>query len=237
MNDSVSTATPKRRRWGTLLASIAACACLVGGVLLLMPSAPTAVAPQMTSAPATKATATSNPSIHPTEVMTPSASPTVAMQPLPPQVVIPLAAEPRRIQLPSAQIDIAVTKLPDESLKGTTVTPPEDPNFTYWISQYGLAGEGAKDTVVIAAHSGLDDKWVFNRLSDATLVKVGDPIIVTTDTGTLTYRITIVDQLARADVAGSSYISQPHPDDLVLISCYTADLHNQNRLVVATLVR
>lgn len=236
MNDPVSTAAPKRRRWGTLLAIIAACACLFGGMLLLMPSAPT-VAPQITQSAATKAAAISTPSIRPTEVTTPSVSPIVTTQPLPPKVVIPPAAEPRRVQLPAAQIDIAVTRLPDESLNGTTVTPPEDPNFTYWISQYGLAGEGAKDTVVIAAHSGLDNKWVFNRLSDATLVKVGDLIIVTTDAGTLTYRITIVDQLARADVAGSSYISQPHPDELVLISCFTADLHNQNRLVVATLVR
>lgn len=236
MIDPVSTAAPKRRRWVTLLAIIAACVCFVGGILLSMPSTPIVV-PQMTPSAVAKTTAASVPSIHPAEVTTPSVLPIMTTQPLPPKVVIPPAAEPRRVQLPAAQIDIAVTRLPNESLNGTTVTPPEDPDFTYWISQYGLAGEGTKDTVVIAAHSGLDDKWVFNRLSDPTLVKVGDLIIVTTDAGTLTYRIAIVDQLARAAVAGSSYISQPHPDELVLISCFTADLHNQNRLVVATLVR
>jgi LPXTG-site transpeptidase (sortase) family protein len=226
MSTPLTPDAPRRFRWKPL-ALLVAGLCLIAAVAVLVMPSPSSKATAPTT-PTTSATSTAPPSI---SIATPT--PTV------PAKVIPAAAQPRRIQIPSAGIDIAVASLPDKNAENAVINPPEDPTLAYWVSQfdYGLAGEGTTDTCIIAAHSNdVDSKWPFNRLSDPTLVKVGDLIIITTDNGTLTYKVQVAAHMARGDV-GSAYLERSYPDDLLLISCFTDDLKTQNRIVVAALVR
>jgi LPXTG-site transpeptidase (sortase) family protein len=222
LSNPLTPDAPRRFRWETL-AFLVASLCLFAAVaVMVMPS------------PSLEATAPAAP----TTIPTPSTSAPTTNVTTTPTRVIPVASQPRRIQIPSASIDMVVAGLPDESIENSVITPPEDPTTAYWVSQFGfgLAGEGSADTVVIAAHSGIDSKWPFNRLSDPTLVKMGDLIIVTTDIGTLTYKVTTTDNLLRAEV-GSTYLAGSHPDKLLLASCFTSDLNAQTQIVVAELVR
>jgi LPXTG-site transpeptidase (sortase) family protein len=231
MSNPTTSERPRRFQWGRLIALSIAFLCIVAAVALVIPGQVPQVVPSS-----------------PTMLVMPSPTRMTLPEPFAsilapkaitaPVKVIPAASQPRRLQVPSAAIDITVASLPEDSVDGSVITPPEDPTLAYWVSQFGfsLAGEGSTDTVVIAAHSGVDSKWLFNRLSDSALVKAGNLIIITTDTGTLTYKVTVTNHVARNDV-GDAYLEGHHPDELLLISCYTADLHAQNRLVVATLVR
>jgi LPXTG-site transpeptidase (sortase) family protein len=226
MSSSVTPDAPRRFRWEAL-ALVSAGLCLFAAVAVMVMPSPSLEA----EVPTARTTSTPSIATPVTSIPTPNATTT-------PLQAIPVASQPRRIQIPLASIDMVVAGLPDESIKNSVITPPEDPTTAYWVSQFGfgLAGEGSVDTVVIAAHSGIDGKWPFNRLSDPTLVKMGDLIIVTTDTGTLTYKVTATDNLLRAEVGGA-YLKDSHPDELLLVSCFTADLDAQTQIVVAKLVR
>jgi LPXTG-site transpeptidase (sortase) family protein len=232
MSNPIPPEAPRRFSWVRLTALSIAFLCIVAAVIISIPpgvtTQPTSVVPAQLALPLPAATPAPEP---PLSIRTPRPTPSATK-------VIPAASQPRRLQVPSAAIDITVASLPEDSVDGSVITPPEDPTLVYWVSQFGfsLAGEGSTDTVVIAAHSGVDSKWLFNRLSDSALVKVGDLIIITTDIGILNYKVTVTDHVARNDVA-NAYLNSHRPDELLLVSCFTADLHAQNRLVVATLVR
>jgi LPXTG-site transpeptidase (sortase) family protein len=230
MSNSIPSAAPRRSRWGTLFALLLAAVLIVAAVSIVASptsdineAAPTATAFQLPPPLVTHSHSTP---------AAPQSSPSVALP-----VAIPAAAEPTRLQIPSASIDIAVAILPDASRVDSVVMPPEDPSFVYWMPEFGQADEYSQALIVIAAHSGPDDKWVFNRLSDELLVKVGDIITVTTDNGVLTYRIVATEHLVRNNFEPSVHVMNAAADDLVLISCFTRDLQRQNRVVVAKLVR
>lgn len=237
MSNPTPSAAPRRSRWERLIALIA----LVAAAALIVSAFRIVVSPDSDTkqaAPTQTPTATALQlplalTVHPHSAPTVPQPPLAISRP----ATIPAAAEPRRLQIPSASIDIAVAILPNASQVDSVVTPPEDPSFVYWMPEFGQADEHSQALTVIVAHSGPDDKWVFNRLSDETAVKVGDIITVTTDIGSLTYRIIATEHLARADFGTSVHVKNAAADDLVLISCFTGDLQHQNRVVVAKLVR
>lgn len=196
--------------------------------------------PTITSA-ATQPTVVESHEVMPTAEPEPS---TTAV--LPAVNAIPAKSAPTWINIPDARISIDVSVLPmTESQRQVRYgVPPNVPN-AFWVDTYDLPGSGSTDLALIMAHAcdGLavckTIDWQFGRLSEAGLVKAGTDIFVTTQTGKVCYvadtnPVTYEkEQLADAvDVWGKA----PRPGKLVLVSCYTGDIHEKNVVVIASMV-
>lgn len=156
---------------------------------------------------------------------------------------IPPKAEPTHISIPDANISMSVSVLPQSSFKGQDLVPPDTPD-AYWVSSFDQPGVNATDMTMIIAHAcdglAICDRldWQFSRLSDRNLVKKGTEVVVQTANGNVCY--TVDDDPATYDKSTfykqvAVYGSGPRPDKLVLVSCYTADIYEQNVAAVASI--
>jgi hypothetical protein len=159
---------------------------------------------------------------------------------------IPQKAAPTWISIPDADISIDVSALPmtEAQRQARYWVPPNVPN-AFWVDSYDQPGAGSVDLSLIVAHAceGLavcdTIDWQFGRLSDASRVKSGTAINITTpngrvcftaDSGPATYEKDRLQKHA-VEVWGKA----PRPGKLVLISCYTGDIHEKNVVIVASL--
>ncbi|THJ65879.1 class F sortase [Arthrobacter echini] len=186
-----------------------------------------AEAPPAASAPSV--TATPSPTTH-------AASPTTAPVPASASATSvpdrgPAASAPTGFSFPAAGIDMAVLPLtPSEAdLASQELVPPLTVD-AYWLTSYGVPGDGSVNTTYIAGHSWDGREAPFNRLSDETLV--GTEFVLTTATGTMTY---VVDSVTTHDknTLKDSDIWTVAPNRVVLISCYTEDPWGRNVVVTA----
>ena len=108
---------------------------------------------------------------------------------------------------------------------------PPDTLDGYWLTPYGMPGEGSENTTYITGHSWEDRDAPFNRLSDPGLV--GSEIELETGSGTLEY---VVDSVVTHDknTLKDSDIWRIVPDRLVIVSCYTEDLWGKNVVLTAS---
>lgn len=192
--------------------------------------------PASTQMPAAEPVATlSADAIRPTSSPTKSSQTPKASAPAVKKVDL-APAPPTRVEIPSAKINFPIADLPAESItdtaNGRVINPPLDPTFVYWISAGGMPGEQA--TTYLTSHSSADgSQWPLNAISDSTLVKVGDPVRITTKNGTFSYTISKLLSLPRADFAETEYADLVEKDEIVIASCYTHDLYKQTRVLVA----
>lgn len=141
------------------------------------------------------------------------------------------AAAPVHLTVESAGIDVAVLPLtPSAADKASQSLVPPFTLDGYWLTPYGMPGQGSTDTTYITGHSWEDRDAPFNRLSDS--VKVGDDVVVQTAKGELRY---VVDSITteNKDTLKDSVIWEIAPNRLVLISCYTEDPWGKNVVVTA----
>lgn len=144
----------------------------------------------------------------------------------------PAAAAPVRLAVADAQFDVTVLPLtPSEQELATELLVPPDTLDGYWLTPYGMPGEGSENTTYITGHSWEDRDAPFNRLSDPGLV--GSEIELETGTGTLEY---VVDSVVTHDknTLKDSDIWRIVPDRLVIVSCYTEDLWGKNVVLTAS---
>lgn len=243
-----------RWRWGIVIVLIGI-VIAVYSFLAVQSSVSTPVAQPVTTASSTptpaitaaRPTVTSTPTTHVVapESVTPAAP---SAEPVVP-ASIPLKADPVRIEIPSARIDLQVLPLPASSIQGELLTPPNDSN-AYSVNLEGVydqPGAGSTDLSLIVAHAcvGLavcqQIDWQFNRLSDPTLVKAGTAVFVHTKNGKVCYRVdqdtVTYDKFSFSDeIDEFVFGSVPRPGKLVLVSCYTADVHAKNVAAVASMV-
>lgn len=184
------------------------------------------------------APATSGPTTHPATVA-PSAQATSKSTPVPSKAApaksagakAVAAAQPTWLRVASAEIDMPVSALQPTAteLASQSIVPPltED---AYWLSNYGQPGKGSQNTTYITGHTWTDRDAPFNRLS--TKVKVGDPIRLSTQGGTLRY---VVDSVTTHDkeTLKNSDIWNIVPNRLVLISCFIQDPWGKNVVITA----
>lgn len=140
-------------------------------------------------------------------------------------------AEPTWLRVETADIDMPILPLAPTAadLANQSLVPPYTED-AYWISSYGRPGQGSQNTTYITGHSWIDRNAPFNRLS--TEVEVGDPITLTTGSGSLDY---VVDSVTThdKDTLKNSDIWNIVPNRLVLISCFIEDPWGKNVVVTA----
>ncbi|WP_426118833.1 class F sortase [Kocuria sp. LHG3120] len=216
-------AAPRRRagtRWAALggLGAVAA----LSAVLLTDPwGAEGTGSPAATATAPVEAVSAAPPTAAPTG--TPSAAATPDR---------PAAAAPVRLTVEDARFDVTVLPLtPSEQELATELLVPPDTLDGYWLTPYGMPGEGSENTTYITGHSWEDRDAPFNRLSDPGLV--GSEIELETGSGTLEY---VVDSVVTHDknTLKDSDIWRIVPDRLVIVSCYTEDLWGKNVVLTAS---
>jgi len=165
----------------------------------------------------------------------PEATPAPAPEAAAPVATVPLlpeASSPQRIVYPKAAMDTAVHPLaPDSSaVESQTIVPPETKDG-YWLTPFGVPGNGSANTTYVIGHSWEGQDAPFNHLSSAAAV--GDEFDVVTSTGTIRYRVDSVTTYLKATLKDSP-IWDMVPSRLVLISCYTEDPWGKNVVVSAS---
>jgi hypothetical protein len=220
--DAPQQPAPRRRsgmRWAAAAGGLGAAA-LLSTALLTGP--PDAASPDAApSAPSVSATA-------PASAPEPGTSTSAAA----PDASRPEAAPPVRLRVDDARLDVPVLPLtPSEQERAAGLLVPPDTLDGYWLTPYGMPGEGSQNTTYITGHSWEDREAPFNRLSDPGLV--GSEIVLETGNGTLEY---VVDSVVThdKDTLKDSDIWQIVPDRLVVVSCYTEDLWGRNVVLTAS---
>jgi hypothetical protein len=213
-----------RRRAGTRWAAVGGlgAGAALSGVLLMDPwGAEDTGSPAATATAPVEAVSAAPPTAAPTG--TPSAAATSDR---------PAAAAPVRLTVEDARFDVTVLPLtPSEQELATELLVPPDTLDGYWLTPYGMPGEGSENTTYITGHSWEDRDAPFNRLSDPGLV--GSEIELETGSGTLEY---VVDSVVTHDknTLKDSDIWRIVPDRLVIVSCYTEDLWGKNVVLTAS---
>ncbi|MHA7155206.1 class F sortase [Arthrobacter sp. TMN-50] len=251
--NSEHTPSPHRQRTAAARGGIGyVLACVL---LILSTACSSGISPQSETSAAPTPSALSRPAVEPAEPTSPvesapvesapPAEPTSPVESAPaiPGLTVsaapttndgteePAALPPIRLTVPAADFDVQVLALtPTEGeVASQSIVPP----FTldaYWLTSYGSPGEGSTNTTYITGHSWEDRETPFNRLS--TDVVVGDPLTLTTETGTLDYVVESVTTHDK-DTLKTSDIWDIVPHRVVLISCYTDDLWGKNVIVTA----
>ncbi|TYC98499.1 class F sortase [Arthrobacter echini] len=210
--------TSLRRRWLALPLVAALGLAIAASVLPLEPAATSPAAQPTLSAVATP----SSPATMP--------APTAPTPPPAPERG-PAASAPTGFTFPAAGIHMGVLPLTPSGteLAAQTLVPPLTID-AYWLTSYGVPGDGSVNTTYIAGHSWEGRDAPFNRLSDESLV--GKEFSLTTGTGIMTF---VVDSVTThdKDTLKDSDIWNVVPNRVVLISCYTEDPWGKNVVVTA----
>lgn len=225
---------PRRRsRFPLFLASVV----LAGGIgIANIPSVPPAHPPVQASSPLATTALSASPS---PSVMSPAPTATkqgtAEVAPVTPsKKSFSAIGEPLEVELPSANFKYQIVALPAESiLPDNVIKPPEDPSVVYLVERLRK-----KDSQVdITGHSSSDEsRWPLDVISDASLVKVGDPVYLTSTTGKHSYVVSEIDSLVRGDVKASEYQDPKREDRITFFTCDTNDLYQRTRILVATRV-
>lgn len=149
-----------------------------------------------------------------------------------PEPVLPEASQPRRIRYPSAGFDVPVhpLELDGAAQSSQTIVPPATKDG-YWLTPFGVPGNGSANTTYVIGHSWDGAEAPFNHLSSAAAV--GDRFEVETAAGTITYQVDSITTYVKSSLKDSP-IWEIVPNRLVLISCYTEDPWGKNVVVTAS---
>jgi sortase (surface protein transpeptidase) len=149
-----------------------------------------------------------------------------------------LPDQPTALHIPSIGLNANVGAL---AVRGGEVDPPT-PRSAYWLSDFGLAGPHATNTVYIAGHTWRGGQGVFNPLLDVPhssyAVHAGDEIVVDTPGGSYDYTVTDTELYEKVAIADQSELWRNSPGRLVLVTCFQYDggtSSHQNFVVYAQL--
>lgn len=144
-----------------------------------------------------------------------------AVEPLGGQRLAPTAAPPLSIRIPALDFSAPIEPLATDS--ETTLDPPTAED-AYWLSDYGLAGEGAENTFYLIGHTSADGRAVFDPLVDRgageVTVMPGDEILVDTSNGTAVYEIIATERHDKTALADLENVWTNAPGRLVIITCF-----------------
>jgi hypothetical protein len=178
-------------------------------------------------------TVTETPDAGGSEAAAEGQAPTAAVPAVqPPAPVLPAAAEPARIRYAAAAFDVPVHALDvDAAAQASQTLEPPATKDGYWLTPFGIPGQGSANTTYVIGHSWDGADAPFNHLSSAATV--GDTFEVDTATGTIPYRVDSVTTYLKSSLKDSPLWSMV-PNRLVLISCFTEDPWGKNVVVTAS---
>ncbi len=137
------------------------------------------------------------------------------------QLLAPAAAEPLEVRIPAIDFSATIDPLTVES---ETVLDPPTAETAYWLSDYGLVGEGAGNTTYLIGHTSADGRAVFDPLVDRaageSTVMPGDELLVDTANGTAVYEVVAVERHDKTALADLEDVWTSSPGRLVLITCF-----------------
>ncbi|MFI7483645.1 class F sortase [Kocuria sp. M1R5S2] len=215
-------AAPRRR--APLALAVAGTAAVLSGILLSGDPGPATSSAPVSSPPGSAAPSTATGTAGPVASGAADAEGTAGGR--------PPAAPPVRMVVEDAAVDVAVLPLtPSAEENAAQLLVPPETLDGYWLTPYGMPGEGSQNTTYITGHSWEDREAPFNRLSDPGLV--GSEIELRTGTGTVEY---VVDSVVThdKDTLKDSEIWHVVPDRLVVVSCYAQDLWGKNVVLTAS---
>jgi hypothetical protein len=144
-----------------------------------------------------------------------------AVEPLGGRLLAPPAAAPHGVRIPAIGFSAEVDPL---AVGAETVLDPPTAETAYWLSDYGLAGRGAENTVYVIGHASADGRAVFDPLVDRAAgrgtVMPGDEILVDTANGTAVYEVVSVERHDKTALADLANVWTSAPERLVLITCF-----------------
>lgn len=195
--------------------------------------------------------------VAPTPAVTMSVTPEPTQAPALPSARSVAAAAPSTsaepIQVPAATpISVAVPELgfqsevDQESVAGMggVINPPITgyPWATYWVTDRGSApGSNSPDTTYLACHTSSkksDVQAPCNILARNQKVKPGYHVVVTTERGTLTYRVESARTVLRDEFATDEEAWRVESNRIVWVMCYITDRRTDfNYVVFAKLVK
>lgn len=205
----------------------------IAGVSSASPSSPPISAPTQITSPL-EALRPSIPPTPPTAIAKPPATKQVIApkEEAPAKKSFSAIGGPQELEIPSAKFKYRVDTLPPESISAANIiNPPLDPSVVYWVPR------GIDSRIDITGHSSGDgSKWPLNVISDASLVKLGDPVLLTSATGKHEYVVSEIASLARGEVTASKYQDPDREHQVIIATCDVLDLYQRTRILVATRV-
>lgn len=129
-------------------------------------------------------------------------------------------AAPQHLDIPVVDLSIDVAEQP-AAVDGVYTPPTAD--LAYWLSDHGLAGSDADDTLFLLGHATLTGRAAFTDLVDPAIggsrLQAGDEIFVTTENGKVAYSVISSAVYDRADLKNVEKLWKPNPGQLVLVTC------------------
>lgn len=240
----MSAVHKKRADWHAITSGLFAVVVFSTGIFILVASSsPTTSARALTQeTPVASSSPTTKPApLTPSLAPSPPTTPTVKKTEEP---TIPTKGAPVRLVVASAAIDTPISELPmtPEQVASRDFIPPQNPQG-YSVSLFDMPGRDAADLSVIIGHgcAGIPEcdtqDWQFSRLSDPALVHVGTDVSVYTTNGRVCSTVTRVVAYDKNDAAGQAtifgYQGDRKPGEIVLVACYTQDIHGKNIFVIS----
>jgi hypothetical protein len=223
--------------------------CGAGSVVLLNTPTPPAATVNVQSSPTAVASASASLQPTPSAIETTAApaveTPVATASAVAPNA-IPAKAEPLRIDIPAARISTTVSRQPmtDAQRQERYLVPPNEPT-AYWSDLFDQPGGDSADLTYISGHGceGLSIcetiDWQFSRLSDPNLIKAGTDVSVFTKNGEVCYKVDenpVTYEKTELKHQSAVFGKAARPGKLVLVSCYTAAIHDRNVVVIASVV-
>ena len=140
------------------------------------------------------------------------------------------AGAPRRVVIPSLQVDVSVVPIEPE---GSTLVPPADPQVLGWWAGGAVTG-AARGSALVAGHTVHSGGGALDHLED---VAPGAAVRVGTDHGAVDYEVVRVEVHDKGLVArmAQRLFSQRSRGRLVLVTCedWNGETYESNVVVVA----
>lgn len=130
------------------------------------------------------------------------------------------SAPPVHLDIPVVNLSVDVAEQP-AAVDGVYTPPTAD--HAYWLTDHGMAGTDADDTLFLLGHATLTGRAAFTDLVDPAIggsrLQAGDEIFVTTEHGRVPYSVISSAVYDRADLKNVEKLWQPNPGQLVLVTC------------------
>jgi LPXTG-site transpeptidase (sortase) family protein len=215
---------PALRKWGWLVAVVGIGVAVIGGYLEYsdrsVAADPAMVSPTLAPPEPPSSTKKAKPT---PEATTPSKRP-------PRQSSKPAPGRPTRILVPKLGVSASVIGI---RANGGSLNPPPDPRVIGWWSEGAKPGSRT-GSAVLTGHTVHTGGGAFDDLNQ---LAEGDAVLITTDKGTLRYRVDSVTTYRKQALAkhAAEVFDQSVAGRLVLITCedWNGSVYLSNEVVVA----